>query len=594
MKFRPALLIGLGGYGSDIARRMSAKIRRADAPTSPLVGLLELHDDGKLIDGIGGSEYGEIVLADAATYTARFSAIAAGEDAIEKAIVESLGQLRRREILLPLREQRVDVAGETALYFIAPLGDDVGSPALIAFLEIVRRLTESRLVGEKLHKTVLCFFPDLFTEHRDAEEPYARSFVCLQELEHIASPQSFRGVHPFDYIALFTARNEANEDLGSYENVADVLGDIFDLALRREIEVDESYSVVLANKKLGYSSMGMAKLVFPREAICRALDARFAADVLEDYGVLHENMLDRHVVSSDVRKFVFADGGLDRIETRMALDAAGQPIWRAFTTRASFSEDAYVDETLATLREDADQYERTEVSSMIATIRQTRARLAQESIQNLVTAVDGRIEHEGTRSAHAFLDVLLNEVSDYTTGDIVDNAVSADDIDLGARRFFDEVFGIPREELSKLQQEVNSKEAVLDQHVASRTAAGAEDDPELSATIDKRQSELEKLQKRRGDLHHKVRMHDLQLQDGAQRRLLLMRHRSEVDAQVREQAAAVEPLDSDYRTKGRLLANERLLFAERKQALARYAAYATVGLVVLAFLVRWLSGPIQD
>lgn len=597
MRFRPALFIGLGDFGSEIARRISARIRSANPVTEPLVGLIELRDDGRLLDGISGSTHAEIALAGMDSYASRFSAIASSEDAIGKALRDGIDALRRSTVLVPLREGGVDVAEETALYFVAPLGDDVGSPALIAFLEIVGRLRETRLAGQTLHRTALCFFPDLFPDHDNDERRFARSFVCLQELEFLAT-QLFQQSAPFDYVSLFTARNEANEDLGSYSDIADVLGDAFLLALRREITVDESFAAALLNKTpegmvTRYSSVGMARLVFPRDGISRVLAAKFAADVLHDYGFLEDSLFDRHVVSSDVRKYIY-DGGLDRIGKQLELDESGKPIWKPFTTRASFSEDADLDVTLTTLRQDADNYERNDVSVMTAKTRETRARLLHVHQDSLTRAVASRIDSHGSRYAHAFLDVLLNQGSDYTTGDIVDNAVSVDDIDRGARSFFDELFGVRRAELSKLRQDINSKETVLAQHELSRTLPGGDQDKELATAIDSTQTQLKKLQREYGEHEHRVKTHDLQLQDGSRRRDLLLRHRSDVGQGVRQQAAEVQPLDADYRDKRRAHHNEETNFKERKRALLLYGLYVAFAIVALVFAVRWFVGPVES
>jgi hypothetical protein len=596
MKFRPALLIGLGRHGSEIARRMTARIRERDALTAPLVGLLELDDTGVL--RYGDVQRATISLAGAETYSARFSAVAAAEGEIEKAITDALSRLRRRDVLVPLREAGYDITDQSSIYFVAPLGDRLGSPALIDFLAIVKHLASNQLAGQKMHRTVLGFFPDLFPDQRDDEECYARTYVCLQELEFIGTPQSSLEPLAYDFISLFTARNEANEDLGSYEDVADVLGEAFSLALRQHIAVDESFAVALVAKTpegmvTRYSSLGMARLVFPREEICRALHARFAADVLRDYGVLVEETYDRHVVSRDVRTFIFRDG-LDRIEPQLGMDASGKPIWNEFSTKASFSEDAYVEETLATLREDADAYERRQLTAMTAETRETRSRLAAEHANNLATTLRELLDQKGPRYAHAFLDVFLNESSEYTTGDTIDDAVSADDIDRGARHFFDALFEIRRGDLSKLQQEINSKEAVLVQHETTRSAPGGEENAELLTTIETTQDELRTIQKKHGELDHKIKLHDLRLQDGAQRRQLLMQQRADMERKAREQAATIDPLDDDYRRKRRSFVHEEESYKERTRQLLTWAALLFVGIIVGAAIVRWLTGPVEN
>jgi hypothetical protein len=596
MRFRPVLLLGLGSYGSDIASRIAERIRAADPATAPLVGLLKLHDDGTLVTDLA-AEPAQIAFDAASTYAGRFSAIAAAEEAISHWIVNSLDGLRRRNVLVPLREMGYDIDAETSIYFVAPLCDDVGSVALIGFLEIVRGLSESRLKGQQLHRTVLCFFPDLFPDYREDDARYARSYVCLQELEYSATARQLQETLPYDYVSLFTARNEDNEDLGSYTELADALGEIYGLALRREITVDESFASALINRVEGkvtrFSSVGMSKLIFSREAISRALDGHFASDVLHDIGYPEQARLDRQIVSSDVRAFIFG-GGLQQIAASLANDRTGKPTWRPFTTRAKLSDDAVrVEDFLKTLGEDVESFERKDLSAMMVEVREVRARLTETHAARLMDQVGQRIDQKGgPGSAHAFLDVLLNKPSEYTAGDTVDDAVSADDIDRSASSYFDNMFGIRRGDLSRLQQEINSKAAVLRQYEAD-LASGGEVPKELEETIAATTKQLETLRKTHAELDHQTRMHDLQMQDGAQRRLLLGRRRDDLDAKIGTQTAELEPLDRDYRDKRRALEAERQRRDERRNQLVLYLVLVVIALALLDYLVRRYVGPVS-
>jgi hypothetical protein len=595
MRFRPVLFIGLGEYGSAIARAMADSIRTADPEISALVGLIEARDNGAvLVDGVQALQ---IDFGAAATFADRFTAIAAAEEPIANAINSRLGQLRRRDVLVPLKERQYEIREETGIYFVSPLCDDVGSVALIAFLEIMRQLANSRLAGQQLHSTVLGFFPDLFPTFRDVPERYARTYVCVQEIEYLSTVSSLQEKLPYDFVSLFTARNEVNEDLGSYEEVAAALGEIYGLALHQEISVDESFATALVNKTedgivTRFSSAGMSQLVFPREAILRALDGHFAAEVLEDYGIGSSHTFDRHVVSVDVRDFIWSRG-LDRIEEPLQRDRLGKP-YEEFSTAVKYADDFHAEDLLRTIEKDAEQHMRKVVSATTAEINKVRDGLVYEHGKALEESINARINDKqfGTDGALAFLDVLINKPSDFTVGDVVDDAVTADNIDLGARKYFDEVFGIRRADLSRLQQEIISKEAALD-HYESRRAADGES-AELKTATAQVQKDLDTARKAHEDLRQKVDLHDLELEDGAKRRFLLTRRRSELEVKVREQTAELKTLDQAYFERRRIHAEEQKQLNERIRKICILGLAGFAAAWALAGIVRYFTGPLPN
>ncbi|HXH93041.1 MAG TPA: hypothetical protein VNN25_15775, partial [Thermoanaerobaculia bacterium] len=59
MRFRPVLFVGLGRYGCEIARRICTTVREMNAEASPIVALVEIHDDGSVVLEEGGEGDGE-------------------------------------------------------------------------------------------------------------------------------------------------------------------------------------------------------------------------------------------------------------------------------------------------------------------------------------------------------------------------------------------------------------------------------------------------------------------------------------------------------------------------------------------------------
>jgi len=596
MRFRPVLFVGLGRYGCEIARRICTTVREANPEAAPIVALMEIRDDGVVVvddAGAGEVEALRLKFVEAATYAARFDAIAAEEQALARVFVRIVNGLHQRRVQQILEERGTLVDRRTAVYFVAPLCDDVGSTALIAFIELFNRLVATRLIGQELHRTVLGFFPDLFADFRDADERFARTYVCLQELEFIAAAteQSL-----FEFTYLFTAKNEENQDIGSHEDLALALGEALSLVLRSDIAKDASFGSVFLNRDAyqavtRYSSLGTSKLVFPRREVCRALDGHFAATVLREIGIGSEERVDRQIASSDVRKVVFDMHLLD-VEEQLANTADGRHIWTPFhTTLAKNTVAMQVDDIFAQIATDAEEYEKQDVTRMTREISVRRMHLAAVHNEHLRKTLAERIDHR-LIEAEAFLDVFLNIQGEATTGDVIDAGVTIDDVDRNARKFFDELCGIKRKQLATLQQEILSKGMALQQHDAerkAREAAGtvAAPDPDekaLETVISATTKELSEKQKQYAQLRETIATHDRQMKDGAYRRTLLQRQRDKAEDAAAELAAELQQADQDWRGKRAALAEER---RRGKTTIIKAGAIAA-GLLVLYAIAAYV------
>jgi hypothetical protein len=600
MRFRPVLFVGLGRYGCEIARRICNAVRDANPEAAPVVALVEIHDDGRVVLEDAEAGDGEALLlnlAEASTYAARFDAIAAEEQALAHVFVRIVDGLHQRRVQQDLEERGTIVDRRTAVYFVAPLCDDVGSTALIAFIEFFNRLVATRLVGQELHRTVLGFFPDLFSDFRDVDERFARAYVCLQELEFIAAAAEH--TVPFDFAYLFTAKNDENQEIGSHEDLALALGETLSLILRSDIAKDVSFSSVFFNRDdyqavRRYSSLGTSKLVFPRREVCRALDGHFAATLLREIGIGSEERIDRQIASADVRKIIYDMRLLD-VEEQLANTVDGRPIWTPFhTTLVKNTAAMQVEDILARIAMDAEEYEKQEVTRMTREIRERRMHLATVHNENLREALAERIDRRLV-AAEAFLDVFLNVQGEVTTGDVIDAGVTIDDVDRNARKFFDELCGIKRKQLTSLQQEILSKEMALEQHYAeksAREAAGAVAAPDPEAPEDKAletviattTKELTEKQKQYAQLHEAVATHDRQMKDGAYRRALLQQHRDKAEEAATELSAELQQADQDWRGKRANLAEEQ----RRGNATLVKAGAIGAGLLIVYAVVAYV------
>jgi hypothetical protein len=595
MRFRPALFVGLGHYGCEIARHICTTIRAANDETASLVALLEIRDDGTVVhDHEDSSEENKLrlQLGQADSYAGRFELIADAEPALSRVFVRVLGSLRRRNIHIRLEETGTRVDSRTAVYFVAPLCDDVGSVALIGCIELFKNLVSTRLAGQDLRRAVLAFFPDLFPDFRDNDERYARTYVCLQELEFVASTTEQSA--PFEFVHLFTAKNEENENISSHEDLALALGEALNLMLRREI--DDSFAGVLVNPdEYGavrrYSSLGTSKLVLPREEICRALDGHFAARVMEDFGIGRSSSIDRHVASADVRKFIYDTHLLD-VEKQLENNASGRPIWsRPARTLGKSAIGMNPVDILAQVAGDNDRFEQQEVTRMTREIRERHAQLAQTHHANLRKAVSMEIDRGGLLGVEALLDVFLNVQSEVTTGDVIDVAVTIDDVDRHARKFFDDLLGIDRKQLSKLQEAIISKEIALGQHDAEAATLGpsperpadaaAPDAKALETVIASTTTELKEKRQQYAQLRQTVATHDRQLKDGAYRRSLLQGQRNEAEEEASGLSGSLENAHQDWRAKRALEAEEK---RRGRSVLKKVALYSLGGLVLYALV----------
>src|SRR5947209_12475121 len=108
MRFRPVLFVGLGHYGCEMARRICTTVRGANPEAAPIVALVEIHDDGRVVVENAGAGEGETLrlkLAGATTYASRFDAIAAEEHALARVFVRIVDGLHQRRVEQILEER---------------------------------------------------------------------------------------------------------------------------------------------------------------------------------------------------------------------------------------------------------------------------------------------------------------------------------------------------------------------------------------------------------------------------------------------------------------------------------------------------------
>lgn len=558
MKFKPVLFVGLGAEGISLASVAMKEVWRRNAGRERLVRGLGISDDL----AVQNLENGQNVVAAAPavdkSYSALYNAALAQEEALDRAIVDAIGELRDHDVWIDLVEKGTDIDEVVRVAIFTPLFGS-GSALLIPTVYCIDTMLQRRQLA-RLEIELYGFCPDLFENVRRDQEAYARAYACLQELYWVADEG------PLPILAssmtyLFTLRNESRIEMSSPEVLGKTIGAVLDLLVKGDVAGDRSFDHVLLRKvdgrKARYTSFGLSTLVLPIDEMMTALHGAFASEVLTAGGFLSTEVYERQRVGLDVTKFIY-DQKYDDPESQLRMGPDGRPIWVEFTSKGG-TERELAEHCIARLAQEAMDFERGPLSAMLRKLHDRASGAIDLQRQQIEGAAAERIDSSGTRYAQAFLAAFQNQNVDVLRGEFIGDILTIDDLDSRARKFFDKELGIDRKRFARLRSDYELKQTALKEMTAELEQLEAQpeaEDPEAAGTaevdrdaavnalqtrISAIKKEEQKLLEEYAPLAEKVKNHDLALNDGTRRRQLLEKLRAGED----EQRAAAEKLLRD-------------------------------------------------
>ncbi|MBI4547106.1 MAG: hypothetical protein HY707_03940 [Ignavibacteriae bacterium] len=604
-KFKPVIFLGLGTYGSQFAVQLKETVHRKQPDLAEVVSCVTLDDEGS--SRISGSTEPKFQCNDlratvsVESYQCNFRVYQDHEKEFEDLLSDAMEEIRQREILLELQEKGYRIDDGINIYIFSALFDPIGSVAIVPFLGFIQTLLVGRFRGTLVETNLLGFFPDLFNDFKRERLAYLRSYVSLQELDHIINhPKllSLEGRAPLTYTYLFTGKNEDGVEIGSYDELIPMISEVLSSLLFGEIASDNSFSVALLNNEAGklarYSSFGLAKVIFPVDEIMDGLTNALTGKLMDFQGLDQPKVFERDYVAADVKEFL-VEYNFDKLSSTLKFDKEGKTIWTDFKFQGAINEKVVIENFMRDVERQAEEFDRDGVTLMDKKLSDRRRKMFDEKIEELIRKIYSGIDssERGIYYSKAFLDMFQNQKSSYTRGEFIAKAYTLDLIEKEAKSFFDGLFGIERGKLTELKRDIDDKtellqkaekEFALDSADASPATTIEEkgDTKEAAEARQKRvdalREEIKNLQEKYDTLEEKIADFDFKITDPSERRRLLsklLEHEGEEKEKLRNDLLEA---DQSYMEEKRRL-NE--LYEERKRFINRvFVMYPLLGTLV--------------
>lgn len=600
-RFEPVILLGVGKYGAEIAQGIHAVLGEKEKDLAKVTSCLILGENGEYRD----SEESESLFKchglkpelSSGNFSANLRIIQDQEKKFGDLLADKIENMRRREIIVELQDKGYEIEENICLFLISTLFDSIGSAAIIPFLGFIQHLSSGRLRGTTVNTNILAFLPDLFEERKRDEIAYSRSYSCLQELELVADHPdliSLEGESPFSIAWIFGGKSEENAEIGGYENLIPMISEIIWSLLTREIASDISFSTAFLRKVSGkptrYSSFGLAKFVFPVNSIMRGLSSWLGFSILESKGVTIPKVFEREYIGADVGKFLL-ENKLDELSDELELDTKGKTIWIDFEHKGVINESTAVENFVSDIEEEARDFDKNQVIAMSRKLSLRKEQLFDEKTGKLFDLIEKEIDskEKGIYWGKAFLDVLQNQKSVYAKGDIVEKIYTLDLVENKIKSFFDRIFGVDREKLGELKQEIDDKTSVL------KELEKEPQDEKLKKGLKKRVRALkvgiEHSNKEYGRLSKEIVDFDVRISDASERRKLLGDLENETKEEMGKVRTDLQETDEKYREE-KQKADE--LYEERRRIIRKlsmiFPCAGTAAFFVILYLISRVPG----
>ena len=490
LRFAPVLLIGLGDYGAEIGQELTRLLLLKDPALRNIISCFALHNSGEFFTDESNTAVFSVegLISDPAevgVYQSNYNKLCAAEKTIENELLRCINRIQNKAVLDRLESAGYEIGDRVRIVFFSTLFDPVGSSAIIPMVGFLESLRSGLLGGLRMGKELFAFFPDLFTAERASEWAYCRSYACLQELDSVTERPdlvSYESFSPFNFMWLLTGKNEQGVDIGTYKDLTPMLSEVLWSLLSGQIGSDVSFSRVLAEKKDGqvkrYSSLGLSQLHYPRERILEALTDYVSMATLETHKLIEPAIYESDLMAAVVKDFIIG-ARLDRVLEELSVNPDGTTIWHDFSYRSRISENLFANDFLAEIREDALDFDKSELTGSVKRMAQRRDTLMQEQRKKLLSTLEISLDRagEGLGYCQSFLDYLLGQPSTHTKGESLDKGYNLTLLERDTQSYFDELLKVHMplvpvevpEDVSFAELEENSPDADSNDTAGSTT-----------------------------------------------------------------------------------------------------------------------------
>ncbi len=625
-KIKPVMFLGLGKYGSEIAKGVYAcLLAEGYSDSSSIVSCVTLEESGEIRDVEKNQSLfkyeGLKSELSVDNFQSNFQIIQEHEKEIEAIIADKTTTLRKNESLSALHDKGYDLAEKIELVIISTLFDTIGSAAIIPFLGFIQCLFAGRLSGMLMETSILGFFSDLFEEYKNEELAYCRTYACLQELDFIGdNPRAISscGLIPFSFIHLFTGKNEDAIEISSYKELIPMIGQVLCSLFKGEVASDVNFSTSLLNKKEGkttrYNSFGLNKLVFPIKNIMKGLSDYLGFSLLGSKNAPVSNTFEMELINADVKEFLLKNK-FDtnyKLSNELYQDNDGAMIWHDFKYNGAINEDTVVGTFINNIEEQARDFDKDALTHMNRKLSLKREKFFTEKQESLLEVVRASMDSKkkGIYYSKAFLDVLLNQQSLYITGSIVEQEFSFEQIERVIKNFFDETMGAKKETLLELKQDIQDKLSCVKKLKEDNTAIKKSDEAKKETPVkteakddakceDKLQAdkspedkindletEINDLKKIYLELKKEIDDFDIRITDPSKRRKLLYGIVEEFKKEIEANKPKLHTTDAEYRSEKSKL---KELYDKQKKNIVKLFLIlcgATVGFIIVCAYLK--------
>ncbi|HEV7766109.1 MAG TPA: hypothetical protein VGQ76_13980 [Thermoanaerobaculia bacterium] len=310
-----------------------------------------------------------------------------------EAAIQSIHAQRQRPDT-PLRLRDDIGTRELVLVMLAAAGS-----ARTSLLETVRRIRtiyETRRFASFVSIEILCMLPEAAGPANP--EDYAAAYALLKAL-------SAEDEKPFAEVWLVDATNAKRVRFGAVDASLDVYADAIAGALMYEPELS---GALQGHPPRGmhptFSSFGYASLVFPRELAVQRVEARFAAELVQEKLLAGARAAHAQLAA---KQFIVAEEFALPL-SRIGVDA-GQSLFRRFQPKTQVTERTRsAEEIIAAVRGELQAFRDTTQLRNLDTLTKQGEQTVRDHSALLARSVDETLDRDGYDTAIGLLEALLD------------------------------------------------------------------------------------------------------------------------------------------------------------------------------------------
>lgn len=314
-------------------------------------------------------------------------------DGDPEAAIQSIHAHRQRPDT-PLRLRDDIGSRELVLVMLAAAG-----PARMSLLETTRRVRtiyETRRFASFVSIELLCLLPEAAGPAKP--EDYAAAYALLKAL-------SAESEKPFDEVWLVDATNAKRVRFGAVDSSFDVYSDAIAGALMYEPELSGALpGIHPRGMPPTFSSFGYASLVFPRELAVQRVEARFAAELVQEKLLAGARAAHAQLAA---KRFIAAEEFALPL-SRIGVDA-GQSLFRRFQPKTHVTERTRsAEEIIAAVRGELQTFRDATQLKNLDTLAKQGEQTIRDHAALLARSVDETLDRDGYDAATGLLEALLD------------------------------------------------------------------------------------------------------------------------------------------------------------------------------------------